>query len=181
MSIIDKIRQLPSNNPIDIVDIIVNNGYNVNKGLVYVHDDDTIAKQIPKMTDPEQGMNRVNSVVPGFIKGYKVLNAQQIVLYLKRFYGETPLKQGVVVDKEHAKKILQACFDFMKKAKPYVMNDFCGGNILVNNDDIIIIDLDQIFDGDNDNNTSDDYYRRMNWLHNWMTLDEFTVEWNKNF
>ena len=42
--IIDKIRSHPNNNPVEIIEIILDNGFDVSKGLVYLFDDTTILK-----------------------------------------------------------------------------------------------------------------------------------------
>ena len=61
------------------------------------------------------------------------------------------------------------------------MNDFCSGNIIINGDDIKIVDLDQIFFNDTDNTTVKEYYRRMNWIHKYVSLQEFKNIWTKHF
>lgn len=181
MEIIDKIKSHQNDNPVDIVNLILDNGFNVSKGLVYSLDEETVVKRINLPHDYLEAIDRVNSVVPGFIKDYKLVPDNQIELYLTRYKGEHPIRKNVIKNKEHALQVLNACINFIKKAKPYTMNDFCSGNIIINGDDIKIVDLDQIFFNDTDNTTVKEYYRRMNWIHKYVSLQEFKNIWTKHF
>ena len=46
------------------------------------------------------------------------------------------------LDKKHDIKVLDACINFVKKAKPNTYNDFSGGNILLDGEHIHFIDLE---------------------------------------
>ena len=179
MNIIDKIKSHDNNDPVEIVKIILENDFDVSKGLVYLIDDSTILKRMHLMCDPHDAVNRVNAVVPNFIKSYNIVSETQIELYLTRYNGRHPYSKGVVKNKEHAIEILNACLAFTKKASPYTMNDFCSGNILVDNDIVHIVDLDQIFNNDDDTTPLPDYYRKMNWLHEYVDYEEFLEIWTK--
>ncbi len=181
MEIIDKIKNHINDNPVDIANIIIENGFNVSKGLVYSLDENTIVKRVNAPYYVADAIQRVNSVVPDFIKDFKLVPDNQIELYLTRYHGQHPMQIGVVKDKNHALTILNTCIDFVKKAKPYTMNDFCAGNIIINGDDIHIVDLDQIFYNDIDETTVKDYYRKMNWIKNWISYNEFENIWTKHF
>ena len=181
MEIIDKIKSHNNDNPVEIVNLILDNGFNVSKGLVYSLDENTVVKRIDAPYNVAEAINRVNNIVPDFIKDHKLVPDNQIELYLTRYQGKTPMQLDVVKDKQHALVILDKCIDFIKKAYPYTMNDFCAGNIIIDGDNIDIIDLDQIFFNDVNNTTVKDYYRKMNWIKKWISFDEFENIWAKHF
>lgn len=181
MNILDSINQHQNNNPIELAKLILEQGFSVSKGLVYVQDDDTIVKHKRIIQDDvSASVERVNSVVPGFIKHYEIQNDNTVKLYMQRYKGNHPMVFGTIKDKQHALEILHVCLDFIAKAKPYIMNDFCSGNIIVG-EKIHIVDLDQIFDNDTTDLTPPEYYRRMQWLAPYATLEEFMEIWNKVF
>ena len=173
--IIDKIRSHP------------NNGFDVSKGLVYSIDDTTVLKRIPLCDiDPIEAVTRVNNVVPGFIKYYEVKSDTQIDLYLTKYKGihprpNTGLYSYSITDKQHALTILDACIDFVKKAKPNTYNDFSEGNILLDGEHIHFIDLDQIFNDYKDTISVKEYYFSMYWLHGYMEFTEFEKIWKSHF
>ena len=185
--IIDKIRSHPNNNPVEIIEIILNNGFDVSKGLVYSIDDTTVLKRIPLCDiDPIEAVTRVNNVVPGFIKYYEVKSDTQIDLYLTKYKGihprpNTGLYSYSITDKQHALTILDACIDFVKKAKPNTYNDFSEGNILLDGEHIHFIDLDQIFNDYKDTISVKEYYFSMHWLHGYMEFTEFEKIWKSHF
>ena len=175
--LIDKIRSHHNNNPIEIIKVILDNGFDVSKGLVYLLDNNTVLKRIPLTCNPIEAVERVNSVVPGFIKDYKVNDTNtHIDLYLKKYEGIHP-RPNSVKDKKQALRILNACVDFFKKSSPYAMYDFSSGNILLDGNNIHIIDLDSIFNNDEYKTSVKDCYRSMNWLHNHIEFTEFKKIW----
>jgi len=180
--IVDKIRKHENNNTVEIIDLIINENFNVQRGLVYSYDEDTVVKRIYTTQNPQEAVDRVNSVVPGYIKYWQRPNNSQIVLYLKKYKGNHPVfSSDVIKDKNFAIKVLHACLDFKASAYPYTMNDYCAGNILINGDEINFVDLDQIFYNDRDDLPPDGYYRRMQWLHKWLSEEEFMEIWNSKF
>ncbi len=179
--VIDKIRSHHNNDPIEIIGIILDNGFEVSKGLVYSIDDTTVLKRIPLYCDPIEAVARVNNVVPGFIKYYEVKSDTQIDLYLTRYKGIHPRPNSGITDKQHALKVLDACINFVKKAKPNTHNDFSGGNILLDGEHIHFIDLDQLFNDYKDTISVKEYYFSMNWLHRYMEFTEFEKIWSNHF
>jgi len=180
--IIDKIRSHKNNNPIEIVELILDNGFDVSKGLVYSLDDTTVLKRIPLWDiDVIEAVARVNNVVPGFIKYYQIKSDTQIDLYLTKYKGIHPRPDSGITDKKHAIKVLDACINFVKKAKPNTYNDFSGGNILLDGEHIHFIDLDQIFNDYKDTISVEEYYFSMNWLHRYMKFTEFEKIWKSHF
>ena len=181
MNLIDCINQHPNNNPIELANLILEQGFSVNRGMVYILDEDTVVKHKRIVTeDVAQSVQRVNSIVPGFIKEYEIQEDNTVKLFMQRYEGNHPMVFGTIEDKEHAIQILNECLNFIEKAKPYIMNDFCSGNIIVG-DKIHIIDLDQIFDNDYTDLSPQEYYRRMQWLKPYVDLQEFIEIWNNKF
>lgn len=184
VSIIDKIKAHPNNDPMEIIRTILDNGFDVKKGLVYSINDTTIVKtmKIRPELDIEEAVVRVNNAVPGFIKDYKIISNTQVDLYITKYKGIHPRPLINIDDKEHALKILDACMSFwFKKIYTYNMTDFCSGNILLDGDEIHIIDLDPVFYGDLEIRSQDviekEIYTSMHWLHDYVEFTEFKERW----
>lgn len=181
LNIIEQIK-IHNNNQLEILNLIFENGYYVTKGLVYSLDEDTVVKRIYINEDPTDAIKRVNHYVPGFIKRSERVSNNQLVLYLKKYKGKHPHQSSNLINnKDFALQVLQTCLDFREKLLPYTMSDFCTGNILIDGENINIVDLDQLFNGDEDKLPPESYYSKMHWLHKWVNEEEFLEIWNKRF
>lgn len=180
MKPLDIIRNT-DNNIMDDVALLLDNGYQVMSGLVYHQDYNTTVKYFNlSIDDPEEGVQRVNAIVPGYIQSYEVLG-QMIKLSMHRYHGHTV--KNVIRKKKDVTLILDKCFEMINKCHPYSMSDLNSSNILIRDNKIFFIDFDHVFEGRRSDVLSDycfSCYQNMDWLHPHMTYQEFEKKWKEN-
>lgn len=186
MDIQQTIEQWPNNDPVELVDLLVDNGFEIVRGLVYNQDDDTVVKElaINHTNDITASVDKVNSVSPEFITSYTVNDQKdKIVLNLKKYSGVHPLDVKDNVD-EMVQNILDKYFELSKLAQPAVIDDICNSNILIGDDNSVhIIDLDSVFYNTTVHIDLPDvvYQSAANWLQAHITKEEFIELWNQRF